>query len=213
MSAMSRETPWACRDQALLNAIIHLWPPCRDVAGVGLSEIAPKWSSLMQDPVTFSPLHTLPRPYPTLHFNEPHLQGARMKGSQSFHINMTAIRRHQQLVKGWNKVWGGEKGNDSLKEWKEWGGGGLKGEGDEKCLERGSRAVRGRRRREMRSTRLSCSLGNTCTLLDAYPCCGMKGRGNRDGRGQRTVREGDAGRRRTQAQQKTAEAQTRIHNA
>lgn len=53
MSTMYHETPWACRDQALLNGIIHLWPPCRDVAGIGLSEIAGKWSSLMQNPATF----------------------------------------------------------------------------------------------------------------------------------------------------------------
>lgn len=53
MSTMYRETPWACRDQALLNAIIHLWPPCRDVPGIGLSEKAGEWSSLMQNPVTF----------------------------------------------------------------------------------------------------------------------------------------------------------------
>lgn len=37
MSTMYRETPWTCRDQALLNAIIHLWPPCTDVPGIGLS--------------------------------------------------------------------------------------------------------------------------------------------------------------------------------
>ncbi len=53
MSTMYRETPWACRHQALFDAIIHLWPPCEDVAGISLSENAGKWSSLMQNPVTF----------------------------------------------------------------------------------------------------------------------------------------------------------------
>lgn len=42
----------------------------------------------------------LPHLYPTLHFNESHLQGVRRKGSLFVQINMTAIRRHQQLVEG-----------------------------------------------------------------------------------------------------------------
>lgn len=42
----------------------------------------------------------LPRPVFNLHFNESHLQGARRNVFWPLHFNMTAIRRHQQLVEG-----------------------------------------------------------------------------------------------------------------
>lgn len=37
---------------------------------------------------------------PSLHLNEPHLQRAAGKSSESVHINVTVIRRHQQLLEG-----------------------------------------------------------------------------------------------------------------
>lgn len=58
----------------------------------------------------------LPHPYPTFHFNESHLQGVRQKGWWRIHINMTAIRRLQQLVEGGIRDDEVREGNDRLKE-------------------------------------------------------------------------------------------------
>lgn len=115
----------------------------------------------------------LPHPYPTLHFNEPHLQGARRKVP-------SLSTSTWQLLGDTNSWWKVELGmRRREKEWqtermKEGGGGGSWREVYCRC--KAAKVIDSVRDEEYSWWWSSWSLGKTHPSLDASPCWEMKDR-------------------------------------
>lgn len=156
-STMFCKTPWACPDQAPFNAIIHLWPPCKDIPGIGLSATH-YWKRRQMEQLDTEFCH-LPHLSRTLHFNEPHLQCVRRKVPSP----STSTWRLLGDTSSWWKVElekRGEMGNDRLCWVKKERGDYRKRPFVEAATVKYMRCVH------------RCSLGHTCPSLDTSPPCG-----------------------------------------